>query len=125
MLPETALTNVLLSNTAITSVVASRVSPVAVRAATALPAITYARQSGSRDYTFDGKAQASVTLSVTAWASDWLTARTVADLARAALDKYTSNTIDMSTASDGADTYDPDASAYGCTLLITMSYEEV
>ncbi len=123
---ESSLVTVLLADTSVTDLVDDRITPVAVRLEAGLPAVTFARQSGSREWSFDGAAAAAATVYVllTAWATEWPAARTLAEAMRAALDGYSGGDIVVASVTDGADTYDRDADLFGCAILVQIEFEE-
>ena len=97
----------------------------AVRQAADVSAITFARQAGSREYTFGGGVQADVSISLTCWAATWLVARNGAEAMRVALDTYQGGDIDVASVTDGSDYYDPEADLFGCTVIVAVNYSEV
>ena len=122
---ESSVVAVLLADSDVTDIVGNRITPVAVRQAADVPAITFARQSGSREYTFGGGVQADVLISLTCWAAEWLVARNGAEAMRTALDTYQGGAIDVASVTDGSDYYDPEADLFGCTVLVAVNYSEV
>jgi glycogen debranching enzyme len=69
-----------------------------------------------------------VIVAVYAWATDYATARNLADQVRDALDAYTSNgatDIQVASVSDGADDWIDDLGAFGCGLDVTLKFLEV
>ena len=122
---ESSVVAVLLADSDVTDIVGDRITPVAVRQAADVPAITYSRQSGSRDYTFQGGVQAEVLIALSCWATTWLVARNGAEAIRVALDTFQGGAIDVASITDGSDIYDPEADLFGCTVIVLVSYSEV
>ncbi len=125
---ETKIVTRLTGYSAVTAVVGTRIFPVVVRQDTALPCVTYRRLSGERDYSLAGRAGwAGARVSLTAWAQDYATARSLADNLRNALDAYsdgTSDGIQIASVLDGADGYDPDVDVFGCSIEVAVAYLE-
>lgn len=122
---ESSVVAVLLTDGDVTDIVGDRITPVAVRQAADVPAITFARLGGSREYTFGGGVQADVSISLTCWAATWLTARNGAEAMRVALDTYRGGDIAVASVTDGSDYYDPEADLFGCTVIVAVNYSEV
>jgi len=122
---ESAVVAVLLADSDVTDIVGDRITPVAVRQAADVPAITFARQAGSREYTFGGGVQADVIIGLTCWATTWLVARNGAEAMRVALDTYQGGDIAVASVTDGSDYYDPEANLFGCTVVVSVNYSEV
>jgi hypothetical protein len=123
---EQRVTAVLLAAADVTALVGNRIFPVVVRQNTRLPAITYARQSSERDYVLTGSLHyARALIGLTAWANEYAEARALADAIRQALDAYDEpDGIDLATVNDGQDIYEPEADVFGCSLLVTVQFEE-
>jgi len=122
---ESSVVAVLLADADVIAIVGDRITPVAVRQAADVPAVTFARQAGSREYTFGGGVQAEVVIGLTCWASTWLVARNGAEAMRVALDTYQGGDIDVASVTDGSDYYDPEADLFGCTVIVAVNYSEV
>lgn len=121
---ESSVVAVLLANAGVTAIVGDRITPVAVRGNALLPGITFARQSGSREYSFGGGVEATVFIGITCWSPAYPQARSGAEAARAALDKYGGGDIDIIAVTDGSDLYDPEADVFGCTIVAQVIYTE-
>lgn len=121
---EADVVELLLADATVVAAVGGRITPVAVRVEAGLPALTFARQAGARTYTFTGAPDATITIALTAWASEWPAARNLAEAVREALDMATSEAIEIASVTDGADVYDPDAGLFGCTIIAEVQYSE-
>jgi len=121
---ESAVVAVLLANAGVAAIVGDRITPVAVRGNATLPGMTFARQSGSREYSFGGGVEATVLIGITCWSLTYPQARSGAEAARAALDKYNGGDIDIVAVTDGSDLYDPEADVFGCTVVAQVHYTE-
>lgn len=123
---EADLVAVLADDAAVAGLVGDRIFPVVVRQETALPALTYARLGGERTYVLAGAAHwTTVQIGLTAWATEYAQARTLADAVRQALDGYTGPTgIEIASVQDGADEYEATLDVFGCTLTVTVQFSE-
>lgn len=126
---ESELVTILLADPGVSALVGTSVFPVVIRESATLPAITYQRLSGERTYTLGGASGwATVHVGITGWANGYAAARALADAVRVALDAYTGTgggDIQVATVADGADTYLADVDLFGCTLDVTVQYQEV
>lgn len=124
------MVDVLLADAGVAAIVGTRIFPVVVRQNTTLPGLTYRRlPGGERTYSLTGRGGfTSVIVALYAWATDYATARNLADQVRDALDAYTSNgatDIQVASVSDGADDWIDDLGAFGCGLDVTLKFLEV
>lgn len=126
---EKAMVAVLLDTTAVTDLVGDRIFPLVVRSDTDLPGITYQRTYGERSYTMAGAGGwARVNITLACWAREYSQARSIADVVRKALDAYSDTDpegIQIGKVTDGADSYDPDADVFGCSLDLEVQFNEV
>lgn len=105
----------------------ARIDPVVLTEET-YPAITHRRISGVREATIsDANVMATFQLELSCWGVTWTDARTLADQVRQALDGYSSNNLQLCSASDGPDLYEPEAppdGAYRCIVQLETMYVE-
>ncbi len=121
---ESSVVAVLLADSDVTDIVGDRITPGVIEIEAGLPGINIMRAAGSRSYTFGGGIDATVSLSISCWAANWLAARPLAELVRAALDTYSGGDILIASVADGADVPDTDVGIYGCVLLVDVQYTE-
>ena len=91
--------------------------------------LTYRRlPGGERTYTLAGRGGfTTVVVAIYAWATDFPTARNLADQVRDALDAYTSSAADgiqVGLVGDLGDEWIDDIRAYGCGLEVTLKFTE-
>lgn len=118
---EEELVDMLQADASIVATVSDRIWPVAIRLKPTWPAITYARNAGSREYALDANVvRQSASIILRCWAKDYPAARALADDCAAALDRNTSTAIDVVTVSDGPDVWLEGHDVFGCALIVEM-----
>lgn len=118
---EEELVDMLQADATVLATVGDRIWPVAIRQKPEWPALTYARNGGSREYALDANVvQQSASIVLRCWAKDYPAARALADDCAAALDRNTSTAIDVVTISDGPDVWLEGHDVFGCSLLVEM-----
>lgn len=118
---EEELVDMLQADTSIVATVSDRIWPVAIRLNPAWPALTYARNGGSREYAHDANVvRQSASIILRCWAKIYPDARALADDCAAALDRNTSTAIDVMTISDGPDVWLDGHDVFGCSILVDM-----
>jgi hypothetical protein len=127
---ESKMVDVLLAASGVTAIIGTRIFPVVVKQTTAFPSLVYRRlPGGERTYSLAGSAGwTTVIVAIYAWASDYPTARSLANEVRKALDAYASNTADniqVASVSDGGDEWIDELAVYGCGVDVTLHYLEV
>lgn len=127
---EAKMVDVLLAHTGVTNLVGTRIFPVIVRQTPAFPSITYRRQpGGERTYSMVGSAGfTTVLVALHGWATDYPTARLLADQVRDALDAYTSNAADgiqVASITDLGDEWVDELKVFACGVEATLKFLEV
>lgn len=126
---EKRVVALLLADGTIGAAVGGRVSPVVLRQESGLPALVYRRLDSSPEYTLAGRGGwRSVLLQVVCWASEYETARGLAEAVRLALDGFSENaqagSIRFVSVSDGADEFVEGLEVFGCACMVTVEYDD-
>ena len=119
--PEEELVALLEDDATVVAAVGDRIWPVMIRVNPVFPAITYGRESGEREYALDASVvRRRVVLAVRGWAQTYPAARALTETIAAALDRVTTDGVQVTTVRDGADLYLDDLNVFGCTLAVEM-----
>ena len=126
---EAKMVDILLADTGVAAIVGTKIFPVVVRQTTSLPSLIYRRlPGGERTYSLAGRGgMTTVIVAIYGWATDYATARSLADAVRDALDAYTSNTstnIQVASVTDGADDWSDELGAFGCGVEVRLMFLE-
>lgn len=126
---EAKMVDILLADAGVAAIVGTRIDPVVVRKMTEFPSLIYRRlPGGERTYSLAGRGgMTTVAVALYGWATDYATARSLADAVRDALDAYTSNATDgiqVASVVDGADEWIDELGAFGCGVETRLSFLE-
>lgn len=118
---EEELVDLLQADASVLATVSTRIWPVAIRLEPTFPAITYGRESGEREYALDASVvRRRVVLTVRGWAQTYPAARELVEAVAAALDRVTTEDVQVTTVRDGEDLYIEALNVFGCTLAVEM-----
>lgn len=127
---EAKMVDILLADAGVAAIVGTRIDPVVVRQTTSFPSVIYRRlPGGERTYSLAGRGgMTTVTVALYGWATDYATARSLANAIRDALDAYTSSASDgiqVASVTDGADEWIDELGAFGCGVEARLMFMEV